>query len=63
MNWKNTQPQSVWREFEFAYCQVKRAIDPYLSLEDMIMNWNEISKLLAERQRARKSQLSRYFEF
>jgi hypothetical protein len=57
------RPQSAWREFNFAYNQVKRAIEPYLSLEGMISGWNDIAKLLAEPPRQRKSQFSRYFFF
>jgi hypothetical protein len=63
MSWKNTQPQSAWREFNFAFNQVKRAIEPHLPLEDMISNWNDIAKLLAERPRTRNHQLSQYFSF
>ena len=61
ISWKNTQPQSAWREFNFAFNQVKRAIEPQLPLEDMISNWNGIAKLLAERPRTRNHQLSQYF--
>jgi len=57
------QPQSAWREFNFAFNQVKRAIEPHLPLEDMISNWNDIAKLLAERPRTRKHQLSQYFSY
>ena len=63
ISWKNTQPQSAWREFNFAYNQVKRVIEPHLPLEDMITEWNDITKLLAERSRKRNSQLSHYFFF
>lgn len=41
----------------------KRAIEPNLQLEDMITGWNNIAKLLAERSRERKCQLSRYFTY
>ena len=61
ISWKNEQPQGAWREFNFAFNQVKLAIDPQLPLEDMISNWNEISKLLAEPPRIRNTQLSGYF--
>ncbi len=63
ISWKNTQPQSVWREFNFVFNQVKRTIEPHLPIEDMIMAWKDIAKLLAERPRKRKSSLSRYFTF
>jgi hypothetical protein len=59
----NNQPQSAWREFNFAYNQVKRAIEPYLPLEDMISGWNDIAKLLSERPRNRNSQISRFFYY
>jgi hypothetical protein len=42
---------------------VKRAIEPHLQLKDMILGWNEIAKLLAERQRNRNSQISRFYYF
>jgi len=60
---KNNQPQSAWREFNFAYNQVKRAIEPRLPLEDMISGWNDIAKLLSERPRKRSSQISRFFYY
>ncbi len=63
ISWKNTQPQSAWREFNFAFNQVKRVIEPDLPFEDMIMDWNGISKLLSESPRKRRSQVSRYFHF
>ena len=52
---------SVWREFDLAHNQVKRAIEPALSLDDMIAGWNEITKMLAEGSRDRKPQVSQYF--
>ena len=63
ISWKNNQPQSVWREFNFVCNQVKRAIEPHLALDDMITGWKDISKFLAERHRCRNSQLSRYFQY
>lgn len=63
ISWKNHQPQSLWREFNFAYNQVKRAIEPHVSLQDMISDWNDIAKALAEPSRKRKSQLQQYFEY
>lgn len=58
MNWKSMRDPSAWREFNFAYNQVKSAIVPHLSLETMIEGWEEISKLLSESHRERKLQLS-----
>jgi len=46
---------SAWREFNFAYNQVKRTVEPHLAVNDMIVDWNKMSKFLAERQRSRKS--------
>ncbi len=59
--WKKTRPQSAWREFGFVHSQIKRAIEPHLSLDEMIARWNEISKLLSESKRRRNYQLSNYF--
>jgi hypothetical protein len=59
----NNQPQSFWREFNFAYNQVKRAIEPCLLLKDMFKGWSNISKSLAERPRIRNTQLTKYFRF
>ena len=56
-----TRKPSVWREFGFAFNQVKRAIEPHMPLEEMIANWNEIRKLLSESKRNRNSQLSQYY--
>ncbi|ODS31555.1 MAG: hypothetical protein SCARUB_03335 [Candidatus Scalindua rubra] len=44
-----------------AYNQVQRAIEPHFALGDMITDWNEIAKSLAERPRGRNSQLSKHF--
>ena len=63
ITWKNTQPQSAWREFNFVYNKVKRAIEPRLALEDMIASWSDISKLLAENHRNRNSQLSKFYYY
>ena len=60
-SWKNTLTQSAWREFNFAFNQVKRAIEPSLSLEGMISGWNDISKLMAEGKRKRNTQLSQAY--
>jgi hypothetical protein len=42
---------------------VKRAVEPHLALKDMISEWNDIAKLLAERSRQRKSQISQHYLF
>ncbi len=61
--WKNEQPQSEWREFNFAFNQVKRIIEPELPLKNMFSQWNEISKSLSERPRKRKVQKTKYYSF
>ena len=63
ISWRNDRPQSAWREFNFAYNQVKQAILPKLPLDNVIKEWNEIAKSLAERPRKRQLQLSEYFSF
>ena len=63
ISWKNNRPQSAWREFNFAYNQVKRAIEPHIALEDMIWGWNDIAKLLSEGQRKRNLQISQFFYY
>jgi hypothetical protein len=63
ISWKNDRPQSAWREFNFVFNQIKRAIEPYLSFGDMFISWNDISKLLSERPRKRKSQLLQYYYY
>jgi len=60
-NWKRRRPRSRWREFAFAFNQVKRAIEPPLPLAGMFSHWTEISKTLAETERCRKPQLTQYY--
>ena len=43
--------------------QVKRAIEPPLSLADMINDWSRISNALAEPPRRRQQQLPEYFDW
>jgi hypothetical protein len=43
--------------------QIQRAIEPALPLADVIDDWNEISKALAEPPRQRQLQLTEYFEY
>jgi len=42
--------------------QITRTIEPSMPLAQMIGEWNEISKSLAESPRRRLSQLSGYFK-
>jgi hypothetical protein len=41
--------------------QVRRAIDPHLSLAEVLASWNEISEELADPPRVRLAQLESYF--
>nr|CAJ71861.1 unknown protein [Candidatus Kuenenia stuttgartiensis] len=54
--------KSKWREFAFMPNQVKRAIEPALSLQEVLKCWNDIACSLAENTRIRKTQISKYFE-
>lgn len=52
--------RSNWREFEFMLHQIQNAINPEISLIKTINSWQEISSELAENNRQRLSQISRY---
>ena len=52
------QPQSQWREFAFVLHQVQSAIEPKLSLEKVLSEWNSFSKALAENSRKRRPQMA-----
>ena len=54
--------KSKWREFAFMFNQVKRAIEPALSLQEVLKYWNDIACSLAENIRIRKTQISKYFD-
>jgi len=60
-SWRNQQPNSIWREFSFCLHQIQRAVEPNLSLKEVINDWNSISIGLAEGKRSRKSQISSFF--
>ena len=59
--WRQRRPHSPWRDFRFALNQVTRSIEPALSLEQMIEEWNEISQSLAEIPRTRSNQVDARF--
>jgi hypothetical protein len=54
--WRSQRNPSRWREFSFAFHQVAKAIEPTLTLGQMLTNWNPIAEGLAEKPRKRKSQ-------
>ena len=60
MNWGRPRSRSPWRESQFALHQLQRAIDPPLGLGEVMDNWNEIAKALAEGHRERALQLAAY---
>ena len=49
---------SAWREFDFMFTQVRKAIEPEFSLAETLSEWRLISELLSESHRNRKLQLS-----
>ena len=54
--WKKYRDESHWREFDFMFNQVKRAIEPDLPLRFALDAWGDISRDLAERPRKRRNQ-------
>ena len=39
--WRRCRPHSAWRDFRFMLNQVVRAIEPHLSLAEVIDEWNQ----------------------
>ena len=60
MTWDSRRPKSAWREFSFAWNEVRRAIDPGVGLTKTIADWENISKELREAPRKRRPQLARH---
>ena len=56
--WRRYRPRSAWREFKFMLNQVTRAIEPCLPLAQVLVEWNDLSRALADRPRRRLSQLA-----
>jgi hypothetical protein len=52
--------RSSWREFCLAFHQAGRAIEPQLSLHELVTNWNQLAAALREAPRKRKSQEQKY---
>jgi hypothetical protein len=52
--------RSHWREFGYAFQQVKHAIEPTLSLRSMLKNWKVVVRGLAESPRKRITQECRF---
>jgi hypothetical protein len=54
----NQTPQrSCWREFAFMLHQLQQAIEPLLLIKNIIADWIDIRKNLAEKPRKRKYQV------
>ena len=60
-NWGQQRPRSAWREFAFVWNQVRRAIEPAVSLSATLADWPAISEELSENPRKRRPQLTSYF--
>jgi hypothetical protein len=56
----NGKVKSLWREFEFMLHQVQQATEPKMSLNNVISQWDEIRKNLAECNRQRKPQIESF---
>ncbi len=56
MNFPSSKRCSRWREFVFMFRQVLRAVMPWLSLQEALHAWAQISTDLSEPRRKRASQ-------
>jgi len=54
---KKNKSMCKWREFAFAFHQIQQAINPTISLAEVLRKWHEISSALGENSRFRKPQL------
>lgn len=48
--------RSEWREYAFALHQIQDAIEPDLSLTNVLTQWNRLAAALAESPRKRETQ-------
>lgn len=55
-----TKIRSLWSEFASCLHQIQEAIEPRLSLETIIEQWNIIADDLQERNRQRKPQIAKF---
>jgi hypothetical protein len=63
VTWRNSKPQSLWREFSYIFHQVRQSIEPALSLRATLDDWNDIAYALAESPRKRINQTTEFFEW
>lgn len=52
----DTRQRSEWREFAFVLHQIQAAIEPNLSLVQVLSQWNHLATALAESHRNRIAQ-------
>jgi hypothetical protein len=52
--------RSPWREFAFALHQLQQAVEPALSLQTVMEDWNAIVQALCECPRHRQRQVAQY---
>ena len=57
--WRKRRPHSAWRDFQFAFNQVQRTIEPAYPLAWMLAEWNAISEALADAPRLRLAKSQR----
>lgn len=57
--WRKRRPYSAWRDFQFAFNQVQRTIEPAYPLARMLAEWNAISEALADAPRLRLAKSQR----
>jgi hypothetical protein len=56
MSLPDRRQRSEWREFGFCLHQIQNAIEPRLSLNDVLHEWNRLALALAECHRRREVQ-------
>ena len=49
ITWSRRRPPSAWRDFQFMLNQVKRSIEPSLSLSQTFSQWNTILRTACRR--------------
>ncbi len=59
--WRQYRPHSPRRNFKSMLNQLARVIEPHLSLDPVIAEWNPISRSLAEPPRRRMLQIAKHF--
>ena len=60
-SWRHDRSHSDWRDLQFLLHLSRRAVDPSLSLAEVLASWNEVCEELADTPRVRLVQLESYF--